>query len=324
MPQYSAGQVYIESGLLGSSTMAAVQLITSAKADFSPPRTNVMTWGRGKPLEQRPVVNYTPANGSFDFLKRDNMIEQCLGIINPTGIAALITDTRAATATYGIRSMQVYFAPTSSTNYNGLLDLRSGVLTSYTLQGGVSDGVRGSFGMQFLNMSGSVNTTARATTNYAVGLVKPEGQFLTGLGSATNLQLTGFGITGVTIQSFSFNVGFQHASIQQLGQQYPIERPLTDVQASLQINGFFEGINNSLTGLNIFACGYPAYGTVALTMTPSCVPVSPSTVTIINPYLDSWSVDGQAGGFSTFSMSFSMPLGPNPNENTDGSVVFLT
>ncbi len=324
MPQYSAGQVYIESGLLGSSSMQPVQRITNAKIDYNIPRANVTVWGRGKPLEQRPVINYTPVDASFDFLYSDTMIAQSLGILNSTGLVAQITDTKAATATYGIRSMQVYFAPTSSANYNGLYDLKSGVLTSFSLQGGVTQPIQGSFGLQFLDMSGSINTTSRVSTNYSAAPIIPANQSFTGLGSASALLLTGFGLTGITVQSFSLNVGFSHASIMQLGTKFPIERPLTDVNASLQIQGYFEGLNNSLTGLSAFDCGYPAFGVIGLTMTPACGLTSASTVTMKNPYLDSFGVQGQVGNFSTFAMSFSMPLGPNPLETGDGSTLTLT
>ncbi len=324
MPQFNAGQVKIESGVLYASTMQPIQRITAVKIGENVPRANVMVLNRGKPLEQRPVINYVPVDGSFDFIKSDNMIEQCLGLVNPTGIGALITAAAAGTATYGIRSMQVYYAPTSSANYNGLYDLKSGVLTSYSLQGGVSDAVRGNFALQFLDMSGSINTTARDTSNYAAALIKPENQSFTGFSNTTHLTMTGFGITGATPQSFSFNVGFSRASVQQLGQRFPIDRPLTDIGASLQVQGFFEGLNNTITGLSYLNCGNPAFGTICLTMTPACSASSPTTITMTNPYLDSFSVDSQVGGFSTFSASFSMPLGPNPLENTDGSVVTIT
>lgn len=324
MPSFSAGQVYLESGLLGASSMQPVQRITNAKIDYNIPRANVTVFSRGKPLEQRPVINYTPVDASFDYLKSNTSIEQSLGLLNPTGVAAQITDTRAATATYGIRSMQVYFAPTSSANYNGLYDLKSGVLTSYSLQGGVTQPIQASFGLQFLDMSGSVNTTARASTNYPAAPIIPANQSLTGLGSTTALLLTGFGLTGVTIQSFSLSVGFTHASIMQLGTKFPIERPLTDVNASFQCQGYFEGLNNSITGLGVYDCGYPTFGTIGLTMSPACGLSSPSSIIMVNPYLDSFSVNGQAGNFSTFAMSFSLPLGPNPLETGDGSVLIMT
>lgn len=277
-----------------------------------------MVLNRGKPLEQRPVINYIPVNVSLDMYKSDNSLEQMLGLVNPTGIAMLITDTNPVTATYGIRSMQVYYAPTSSSNYNSLLDIKSGVLTSYSLQGSISEAMRQSVALQFLDMSGSVNTTVRDTTNYASAIVKPENIALTGI------QFGGYGITGMTVQSFSLGVQFARTSVMQMGSRFPHSRPLTDVNATLQVQGFVEGFNNTITGLSTYNCGTPTYGTVSLVMTPACAASSPTTITVGNPYLDSVSIDGQVGNFTTISMAFSIPLGPNPLEVSDGSTLTIT
>ncbi len=309
----------MESGNLGSSSMQIVNRVTNVKIDYNVPRQNVYELNRGKPLQQRPIINYIPVDVSIDLLKSDNSLEQMLGLINPTGIGMLITDTNPQTATLGIRSMQVYFAPTSSANYNGMFGINSGVLTNYSLQGGINELVRQTVSLQFLDYSGSTNLTPRATTNITTAGVKPEGQQLTGL------QLTGYGLTGIEIQSFSLSVNFSRASIFQLGSKFPVQRPFTDIAATLQVQGFFEGINNSVTGLSYLSdCGNPTFGTVALTLNPSCATSSPTTITMTNPYLDSTSIVGQVGNFSTVSFSFSLPLGPNPLETGDGSTLFLS
>lgn len=309
----------MESGNLGSSSMQIVNRVTNVKIDYNVPRTNVYELGRGKPLQQRPIINYIPVDVSIDLLKSDNSLEQMLGLVNPTGIAALITDTNPQTATLGIRSMQVYFAPTSSANYNGMFGINSGVLTSYSLQGGISELVRQTVALQFLDYSGSVNLTPRATTNITTAGVKPEGQQLTGL------SITGLGLTGFTAQSFSLSVNFSRAQIFQLGTKFPVQRPFTDIAATLQVQGFFEGVNNSITGLSAISdCGNPQFGTVALTLMPSCATTSPTTITIGNPYVDSCSINGQVNNFSTAAFSFSIPLGPNPLETGDGSTLFIS
>lgn len=297
--------------------MQPVPRVTSVKVDYSIPRANVMVLNRGKPLENRPVIGYTPVGASVDYYHADSQVTQMLGICNTSGVCQAITDTKAASAGLGIRSMQVLFAPTASASYNGLLDLKSGVLTSYSLQGSVGDPVRGSFALAFLDMSGSVNTTARDTSNTAANLVKPAGQNLTGL------QFTGYGLTGMTIQSFAFSVGFGRAAVTQIGSKFPTERPLTDVAASLSVVAFFDGINNSVTGLSVFDCGQPSVGTVGLTMSTDCGGGSPQTITMKNPYLDSLSIDSAVGGFSTVNISLSLPIGPNPLETSDGSVVII-
>lgn len=323
MALYNAGQVLIQSGAIGSSSMVPLQMVNSVSINPSIPRANVGVLNRGKPLEQRPVINYSPVEVSVEFTRNSSSVEEILGLRGAT-VLSNITDTRGGAGTYAVRNMQVAFAPSNSTNYNSFYDIKSGVLTSYSLQGGVSEPIRGSFSMQCLDMSGGYYGSARDSTNYAASVIKPENQVLTGLSSATSLALTGFGLTGITVQSFSFSLGLSHASVHQLGTKFPTERPLTDASASLQVQGFFEGMNNSLTGLGIFDCGAPAYGTIGLTMAPSCSSNATSTITMINPYFEGMNVNGQVGGFSTFSASFSLPIGPNPNETSDGSVVRIS
>lgn len=299
--------------------MQVVPRVTNVKLDASPPRANVMVMGRGKPLEQRPVINYTPVDVSVDFYKADNTIETMLGLVHPSSPVANITETKAANATTGIRSMQVLFAPMSSASFNGQLDLKSGVLTSYSLQGSVGDPVRGNYTLQCLDMSGAVNLSARDTTNFSAALVKPENIALTGI------QFTGLGLTGITLQSFSFSLGLGRTTVFNMGAKFPTERPLTEVGASLQVQGFFDGINGSLTGLSSFDCGSPMAGNdVGLTMTPACSSLPAGKITMRNPYLDGFSVEATVGGFSTISLSMSLPIGPNPLETSDGSVVIFS
>lgn len=317
MPQYSAGQVMLESGLLHQSQMMPINRVIDVRIDGNIPRANINNMNRGKPLETRPVINYVPVNVSFDMYKSDNALEQMLGLINSTGVAMLISDTNPLTATYGIRSMQVYYAPTTSSSYNGMWDLKSGILTSYSLQGSISEAMRQNIGMQFLDMSGSFNTTSRVSANYPSAIVKPENINLTGI------QFTGYGLTGVTIQSFSLGINFSRASVMLMNSNIPRERPLMDVNATLQIQGFFEGLNGSLTGLSQYNVGNPTYESIQLILYPACTTTSPSIVSIKNPYLENFSFNGQAGDFSTFSMSFSMPLGSNPTEIADGSTLSL-
>lgn len=315
---YQAGQVYMQSGINGSSSMAPVNRVTNVRVDWSAQRADVNVIGRGKPLEQRPIVNYIPVNVSMDVIKSDNSLEQILALINTTGVATNLIDTTAAGVTYGMRDMQLYYAPTASANYNGLIDIKSGVLTSYSLQGSINSVMRESIAMQFLNMSGSNNSTLRTPTNYQAAPVIPAGITLTGI------QITGYGLTGINIQTFSLGINFTRTTVFQLGQRFPVQRPLTNVTATLQVQGYFEGLNNSVTGLQQYFCGNPTYSTVGLTLTPSCGTTSPCMVTATNPYLDSFSIDGQVGNFSTFSLSFSLPLGPNPLETGDGSTLTLT
>lgn len=313
-----AGAVQMESGVLYSSTMAQVRGVTTVRMDAQVSYTDVRVMDRGKPLEQRPIMNYVPINLSFDKYKQDNSLEQMLGLINSTGLLANIYDTTSTSATYGIRSMQMLLAPMSSQNYNSLYDIKSGVLTSYSVQGSVSEPIRQSVAFQCLYVSGSPFFGQRDPTNYASSIVRPEGQNLTGI------QFTGMGITGFNIQSFSFGVNFTRTTIMQLNSRYPTSRPITDCVATLQVQGYFDGLNNSFSGFNgiVNGQGTPIYGTVGLTMLPANA--SPCTITSINPYWTNLSINGQVGGFTTASISLEMPIGPNYLETGDGSVVIFS
>jgi hypothetical protein len=99
---------------------------------------------------------------------------------------------------------------------------------------------------------------------------------------------------------------------------------MTEATATLQVQGYFEGVNNSMTGLSQYSCGDPTYGNVYLTLLSSCSSAGPTTYTMANPYLDSQSLDGQVGGFSTCSFSFSLPLPINASDTGDGSFLSIT
>lgn len=318
MPLFSAGQVKIESGSAG--TMVPVKRVTNVNVGYNIPRANVNVMNRGKPLAQRPVINYTPVEVSLEFYKSNNDFEQSIGLVNNNNIIKNITETRNGYGGSGVRNIEIYYAPTSSQNYNGLLSIRSGVLTSYALQGSVGEPVKGSASFQCFDLSGSSNFSSRDSSDYDAALVKPENVVL------RHIEFTGVGLTGVTVQSFSFSLGLSRTQVFQLGQKFPIERPLTDVNASLQVQGFFEGINDSIQSLSYFDCGSPMSGNVQISLYQSCQGSQyQSALGITRPYFDSFSIQGQAGGFSTFSLNMSMPIGPNPNEVglLDGSIVTL-
>lgn len=317
MPLFSAGQVKIESGL-SSITMMPIDRATSVSVNYNIPRANVNVLNRSKPLNQRPVINYTPVDVSVNYYKGDKNIERALGLYNDVTVLSGLLETRVGINSTAVRNIQVYYAPTTASNYNGLYNISSGVLTSYSLQGSVGDPVSASVSFQGLDLSGGYITTSRDSTNYSASLIRPDGITLTGI------QFSGVGLTGVTIQSFSFSLGVNRTQVLELGKTLPVERPLTDVNASLQVQGFFEGVNNAVKSLEVHRCGAPMDENVVLDLTPSCSNLESTKIFVGRPYFDSFNIEGQAGGFSTFSLSLTAPIGANPNETTDGSVVRIT
>lgn len=317
MPLFSAGQVKIESGL-SSITMMPIDRATTVGINYNIPRTNVNVLNRSKPLNQRPVVNYTPVDVSVNYYKGDKNVERALGLFNDVTVISGLLETRQGVASTAVRNIQVYYAPTSASNYNGLLNISSGVLTSYSLQGSVGDPVSATVAFQGLDMSGGYVTNARDSTNYSASLIRPDNVSLTGI------LFSGVGLTGVTIQSFSFGLNINRTQVLELGKTLPVERPLTDVNASLQVQGFFEGINDAVKSLEVHRCGAPMDGNIVLDLTPSCSNLESTKIFVGRPYFDSFNIEGQAGGFSTFSLSLTAPIGANSNEISDGSVVRIT
>jgi hypothetical protein len=93
-------------------------------------------------------------------------------------------------------------------------------------------------------------------------IVKPESVSISGI------NFSGLGITGLNIQSFNLSLNLNRQSIFKLGQRFP-ERPVTEISATLSVNGFLEGISY-FSGLNSFVCGEPMTGSMYFTLIPSC------------------------------------------------------
>lgn len=317
MPQFQAGQVYIDSGSQSVAVMTPAQRITSVRVAPSIQRANVAVLGRGKPNAQRPIVGYVPTEASFEYVKSDKSIEQMLGLIHASNITTNLTETKPALSTYGIRNARILFAPTYSNTYDGQMDLKSGVLSNFSLQGAVGDSVKGSFTMSFLDKCESAVSSGKSSTDYNIELVKPEGVTITGI------QFSGYGLTGVKVQSFSFGVNFNRTEVNIFGEKFPIERPFTDVSSSLQVQGYTDGFNSSFTGLEMLRKGDPMDGQISITLLPADSTAASTTILMTRPYLDSLEYSSQVGGFTTVSMGFALPIGPNPNEITNGSVLTI-
>ncbi len=317
MPQYQAGQIYFDSGIVGSTIPVPFHRVTNVRITDSIQRVNVMALNRGKPLVQRPITNYIPSEMMVEFVKSNSSPEYIFGLANPTGIVANIVNTNLSNVTYGVRNSYVYFAPINSTTFNGVVNLTSGVITNYSLQGTVGEPVRGSVTMQFLDRNQATTTSGRTNTDYGTALVKPENVAL------NNINFAGLGITGMNVQSFSFGINFNRSAIHTLGSRYPSDRPITDVTATLQLQGYTEGFNNTLTGLGTYNNGDPIYGSFTMVLTPTGDTSSPTTYTFTNPYLESQEISSQVGGFTTAVIGFSFPIGPNPLETGNGSVITI-
>jgi hypothetical protein len=319
---FQGAELFMSSGASATVT-AKVDRVQDIQVDYSIPRVQTSVIGRFTPLNDQPVVNYTPVSLSISYTKGNKDVERNLGLLNTTGIGIQIgqgTDV----ADWGARNFSIMNVPMYGSNqtlqYAGQWDVVSGVLKGFSLQGGVGEVVKGSFNVEAIDLRQIPNTSARTIPSYSGNLIKPQGVTLTGI------NFTGFGLTGLTVQSFSFQASFDHAQTFQLGKQYP-ERRVTNIGASLQVVGFLEGASNALTSLTGYDPGSPYNGQYVLTLQPSCGNEPATTITLNQPYLTSQSMGIQVGNFTQATLAFALPVSIVPFEATGagmGSNVTIT
>ncbi len=305
----------MSSGIV-NDTYALIQRATNVSCAFQPPRTQQKVIGRMLPLNQQPVLNYTPATLSVNYTMGNKDVPRCFGLLNTTGLLVQIGQNTQVTD-WGARSFQIYNVPINATNYAGQWNVVTGILKTFSLQGSVGGAVDGSFSVEALDRQQVANNSARTIPNYSGVVVKSENMVLTGI------NFTGLGFSGLTIQSFNFQTSINHAATFQIGTQYPVRR-ITDGVATLQIVGFMEGVTNTVDSLNTYAAGNALTGTFVLALTPSCSNEPPLTITMVSPYLDSQTVGTQVGNYTEVSLGFSIPLTTVAAETSLGSNVTLT
>lgn len=305
----------MSSGSEGTS-IAPLDRIQNVGMGFQIPRTNISVLGKFKPLKDRPVINFTPIQFSFDFIKSSKTIESNLGLLNSTGVGINLANSESVEG-FGLRNFEVALAPTVSTSYANKYTFSSGCLLSYGIQGSVGDPVRGSVSFECLDMSHQAENSSKVAQDYSGELIKSENISISGI------NFSGLGISGLIVQSFSLNFNVNRSATFRLGSKYP-ERPITDIGANLQINGFLEGINTSFTGLSRYDCGSPLTGSYYLTLLPSCSSEIATTYKLTNPYLESQSTSIAVGNFASVDLSFSCPISIVSSETLDGPNLTIT
>jgi len=313
MSLFNIALLSIESGKLGSQSFVPIGRVTNCNITQNLQRADTTNLGRGKPLEQRSIINYTPVEFSCDILKTNSNLENILGLTNSTGVMTRIASADISDAIESVKSARILFSSNDSQNYNGGMELKSGVLTNYTLQCAIDSPAKASLSFQFLDQKTYSLSSSRNISTNNFEIVRPENSLITGL------QFSGYGITGFKTQSFSLSLSINRASTMYMGERFPVDRPLTDARATLQVQGYFQGFAN-ISGLSHYNDGAPTFGNVSITLTSSCSG-DQTTYTLTNPYLESQTYTPQAGGFTTTSLNFSLPIGVNPNDIQDGSVL---
>lgn len=309
---FNGADLFLSSGA-SATAFSRVDRVQDVRLDYQIPRTQVSTIGRFAPLPGQQVINYTPANISVNYLMGNKDVPRNLGILNSTGVAVQIGHGTTV-PTWGARNFQIRNAPVTTTNYAGQWDVATGVVKSFSLQGSVGDAVRGSFAAEAIDVRQVANTSAREIPTYSGQLVTPENQSLTGI------SFTGLGYSGLLVQSFSFQLTFDHAQTFVLGSKYP-EKRVTSATAALQLSAFISGgVSNGLTSLTGFDIGAPLGGQYVLTLQPACSAEAPLTVTFTNPYLLNQSIGVQVGNFTSIDLSVGCPLSVIPFECTGGAL----
>lgn len=307
-PFFQGAQLNMSSGNV-FGVYAPVDRVQDVRWDYSIPFNETKVLGRFKPLPDEPVINYTPVSMSVSYLKGDKNVETCLGLLNSTGLAVLIGNGTQITD-WGCRTYPIYLSPVSLQSNVGEIDIVSGVLKTFSLQGSVNQPVQGSFTVDALNAFQFPNGNARTIPNYSGQLIRSQDIIYTGI------DFTGLGYSGLIVQSFSFNASFDYSSQFNLGSAFPT-RQMINGNAALQIQGYIQGTTNTVPSLNQYSCGNYISGTYVFTLQPSCVGnQSPTVITMQNPYLRTQSFGAQVGNFIEVTFGFGIPLTIVPFEAT--------
>lgn len=300
MALFQGIELRLTSGFNGTSMMV-VERLQNASVSFELPRADVRTLNKFRPELNRPIVNWTPVNLTFDYVKSDNVIETALGLTNQTGVICGLVNARAL-AGYGLRNFEILQAPLESPNYVGQINLISGVLNSYSVSVAVGDIAKTSMSFQLFDVGWAANNNTRTGSNYASTIARGQDTAISGV------SFSGFGVSGLSVQSFDLGINISRAEVNNLGNKFPTDRPMVDANATMQVRGFIEAGNTSLTGLGVYDCGTSVNGTFFITVAPSCAGGPSTTYRVINPYFQSFSQSNSVGNFASVDMSFTVPL----------------
>lgn len=308
-----ASELRISSGYSGLD-LITIDMIQNCSYNSSVPRQDINILGNSKPLNERNIINYVPVKYNIEAVKCTNDIENHFGLMNPSGVAVYYGSSSEIVG-YGVRDLNSYLIDKDNGLYKGQLTLKSGVLQSYNLSASVGDIAKISIGGEGLDIVTSGYNSQILNTNSNINIVKTEDISISGI------QLSGFGITGVSIQSFSIGLSFNRTSTTKIGYRYP-ERKLSNSNGSISINGFLEGVNsnNDIFRLNN---GTPETGTLYFTLIPTCSSYPSTTYIVKNPYIEDLSIGASVGSFTSIGLEFSIPLPHSSHELLTGSNIII-
>lgn len=317
MPLYQAAEVKISSGI-DIEVTETIQKVQNVSVNYSVPRTDVNVIGRTKPLFARPVINYTPVSYSIDYIKNSNSVENSLGILNTSGVGISIGNhNTVASSGYGVRNLELLLINQANDTYANQMTIYSGSLLNFSVSASVGDLARCSLAGEALGYKYLQNNQQIIPQNDVSDIVKPESVMISGI------DFSGFGVSGLNIQSFNINLSISRQNIFRFGQRTP-QKPITSIMANISINGFIEGLTINESGADIYNCGFPDTGTYYLSLIPTCTSTPGTTYKIMNPYIDSFSLGASVGNFIAVDLGFSVPIPFAPNDLITGSNLIIS
>lgn len=292
MPNFQGAELRISSG--NKSLDIICDNIQSTNISYQNNRQETIYLGNYNPELNKPIINFTPIQLSFSYLKtNNNLIEENLGLLNLSGCFINLVSNNNIND-YSSRDYKLLFRPPNTQNYNGQINLYSGYLSQYNLSANVGNPLACAVTIEALDIESLANNSGQIQIT-GKQIISPESTLITGI------NFSGLGISGLQIQSFSLNLSIQRNNSFVLGQKFP-QKTIVQTNGQIQINGFLNNISQ-LAKLSTINQNSPE-NNIILNLKNNCSTEIFSTITIQKPYLDSKQISNQVGNFANVSLNF--------------------
>ncbi len=292
MPNFQGAELRISSG--NKSLDIICDNIQSTNISYQNNRQETIYLGNYNPELNKPIINFTPIQLSFSYLKtNNNLIEENLGLLNLSGCFINLVSNNNIND-YSSRDYKLLFRPPNTQNYNGQINLYSGYLSQYNLSANVGNPLACAVTIEALDIESLANNSGQIQIT-GKQIISPESTLITGI------NFSGLGISGLQIQSFSLNLSIQRNNSFVLGQKFP-QKTIVQTNGQIQINGFLNNISQ-LAKLSTINQNSPE-NNIVLNLKNNCSTGNFSTITIQKPYLDSKQISNQVGNFANVSLNF--------------------
>jgi len=261
----------------------------------------------------KPIINYTPIQLSFGFIKNDNnLIEENIGLFNPSGCCINLVESNNQN-NYSSRDFKLIARSPNSQNYSNQINLYSGYLTSYSLTAGLGTPIVNSISFECLDMESISNISGQQNISDSI-IISPENFHITGM------NFSGFGVSGLQIQNFGMNLTIQRSNVFKIGQKFP-EKSIVNTSAQIQLNGFINNLS-TINRLSTINNNIPYSGNLNIGIKRTCSETDILDILIQKPYVDSVSISNRVGDLANFSISMSVKPTIRPSESGLSNIIF--